>query len=99
MCSRAFPDARAIDIGRTTLYNRQASVENVICFGYGRNLSADFNTDGVACGLLSAALGAGRVKTLELFADAADGACSGVAIAAQPKSPESYLEAACSWGG
>jgi hypothetical protein len=98
MCFKAFPGAHTTDVGRTSIYNRQASVQEVICLGFGRNPSTDFDTDGVACGLLAAVLGPVEVKGLAVFADATDGACSGIAIADQPKAPERYIEAACSWG-
>ena len=57
VCFQAFPDAHTTTIGRTTWYNRQRSVQDVICDGFGRNPSADFTTDGVACGLFAVAVG------------------------------------------
>ncbi len=93
VCFQAFPDAHSTTIGRTTWYNRQRSVQDVICDGFGRNPSADFTTDGVACGLFAVAVGLAS-DHLGAFVD---GACSGVALAAKPKDAATYIETACSW--
>lgn len=93
VCFQAFPDAHSTTIGHTTWYNRQRSVQYVVCDGFGRNPSADFTTDGVACGLVSVAIGRASAD-LGAFVD---GACSGVALAGAPKVAETYLGIACSW--
>ena len=92
-CQQAFPGAHDTPFGRTTFYNRQSSVENVVCFGFGRNPSADFNTDGMACALISTAVGL-KWDALGL---SLDGACSATSIAVEPKAPERYVEIACDW--
>ena len=93
VCYQVFPDAHSTTIGRTTWYNRQRSVQYVVCDGFSRNPSADFNTDGVACGLASVAIGVAS-NDIGAFVD---GACSGVALASRPKAPETYVGIACSW--
>lgn len=92
-CGQAFPGAHDQDFGRTTLYNRQSSVENVVCFGFGRKPSADFTTDGMACALISTAVGL-KWDSLGL---SIDGVCSGAAIAADPKASARYVGLACDW--
>jgi len=94
-CSAAFPGARETTIGRTTWYNRQSSVQSVVCFGFGLNPSADFPISaGMVCGLVAQAIGSGGADKLGLFVD---GACSGASIAADPREPTKYVEVACSW--
>src|SRR4051794_37224540 len=88
VCSQAFPDAHRKTIGRTTWWNRQGSVWHVVCGGFGRNPSAEFTTDGIACGLTATAIGT-RYDRLGLFVD---GACSGASLAADPRAPAKYLE-------
>jgi len=93
-CTVAFPGAHSKTIGKTTWYNRQSSVENVVCFGFGLKPSADFPiTAEMVCGLAAQAIGA-KADTLSLFVD---GACSGTALAADPREPAQYVETACSW--
>jgi hypothetical protein len=50
-CTTAFPDAHTKSIGETTWYNRQSSVENVVCGGFGLQPNV-----GVACSRASALL-------------------------------------------
>jgi hypothetical protein len=86
-------------IGRTTWYNRQESVRQVVCYRFGLTPSADFPVSaGMVCGMVSAIVGAGpggqAVKKLSLFAD---GACSGADLAADPSEPAKYVGIACAW--
>lgn len=93
-CTAAFPGAASKTIGRTTWYNRQRSVENVVCDGFGLQPSADFAiTSDFVCALVSQAVGS-EAEHLSLFID---GACSADAIASAPKEPATYLGVACSW--
>jgi hypothetical protein len=94
-CQYAFPGAKARDVGRTTLYNFQESVRQVVCSGFGLNpdtgvsISSDF-----VCALAAVAIGTTKAEQLELYAD---GACSAAAIAKDPKEPATYIGIACGW--
>lgn len=94
----AFPEARSTKIGRTIWYNRQRSVQYVICDGFGRSPSADFPVTGdMVCGLVTAAVGGvtkGLANHLALFAS---GTCSAPSLAAHPTEPERYESVACGW--
>jgi hypothetical protein len=93
-CSAAFPHASSKTIGKTTWYNRQSSVENVVCDGFGLQPSADFPvTAGFVCAIVSQAIGA-KAERLSLFID---GGCSGDAIASDPHEPATYIGVACGW--
>jgi hypothetical protein len=93
-CTDAFPDTATKTVGRTTWYNRQRSVEYVVCDGFGLRPSADFPiTADFVCALVSQAVGA-KAERLSLFID---GACSADAITSDPKEPATYLSVACSW--
>jgi hypothetical protein len=90
-CQRAFPQARSKTKGHTTDYNRQESVEMVVCWGFGRSSKDHFEvTAGMACALLAQAVGV-RHETTGLFVD---GACSGAELAAHPDL-ETSVGAAC----
>lgn len=96
-CYQAFPTAASHRLGRTIFYNRQASVQYVLCDGFGVPQKFSFPpTDELVCGLTADILGAAgeNTTTLELFDDAS---CSASALAADPKSSEHYLGLACSW--
>jgi hypothetical protein len=93
-CAAAFPAAHSKTIGKTTWYNRQRSVENVVCDGFGLDPSADLPiTSDFVCALVSQAIGA-RYDHVALFVD---GACSADSLASDPKEPASYLGVACGW--
>jgi hypothetical protein len=93
-CTAAFPGAASKTIGRTTWYNRQRSVEYVVCDGFGLRPNADFPiTADFVCALVSQAVGP-KAERLSFFID---GACSADAIASDPKEPATYLGVACSW--
>lgn len=77
VCVAAYPNANRVTDGGTTLFNRQASVREVDCNGFGGD--AGFHVDGgIVCALTAAAIGPGFDK-LSLFLD---GSCSGAALAA-----------------
>jgi hypothetical protein len=76
-CLHAFPAANQVTRGHTTSYNRQASVENVACDGFGSSVKFSIN-GGVVCSLLSAAIGRQYAK-LALYVD---GDCSAAQLAA-----------------
>jgi hypothetical protein len=95
-CSSAFPSASSTKIGETTLYNRQASVQKVLCFGFGLSASAGNTgfrvTPGMVCGILSQVIGEKWDTTgLEV-----DGACSGAALVLEP-GVETDVSVACGW--
>jgi hypothetical protein len=77
LCLHAFPAANQKTRGHTTSYNRQASVENVACNGFGSIVKFSIN-GGVVCSLLSAAIGQ-RYSRLALYVD---GDCSAAQLAA-----------------
>lgn len=94
-CTAAFPNARSKTIGRTTWYNRQESMRQVLCYRFGLEPSADFPVSaGMICGMLAEVIGHGIAETLGLFTT---GACSGAEIASAPGEPTKYISAACSW--
>jgi hypothetical protein len=98
-CYAAFPQAHRKTIGKTTWYNRQESVRMVLCQRFGLTPSADFPISaGMVCGMLAAAIdavpGGQAAHRLSLFAD---GACSGVELAADPAEPAKYVGIACGW--
>jgi hypothetical protein len=96
VCLTAFPSAKTTRLGRTVFYNRQASVQYVVCYEFGLHPSADFPMTGdVACGVLSSVLG-GFTKTARL-ALWADGSCSAVSLAGDPRSPARWLSRVCGW--
>jgi hypothetical protein len=93
-CYVAFPGAHSSRIGRTLIYNRQASVQYVVCDGFGLHPSADFPiTSGMVCGLVSEVIGF-KADRLGLFVS---GACSGVDLAGDPREPSQYVGIACGW--
>lgn len=93
-CYAAFPRAHRKTIGRTTWYNRQASVRMVVCYRFGLTPSADFPISAsMTCGIAAVAIGHAS-HGLGLFTD---GACSGVDLASDPKEPAKYVGIACSW--
>src|SRR5690348_1992477 len=101
-CYAAFPQARSKSIGRTTWYNRQASVRMVACYHFGLMPSADFPVSAsMVCGLVAAGIdtvpGGHAADKLSLFASGVDGACSGAELAADPAEPAKYVGIACSW--
>jgi hypothetical protein len=77
LCIEAFPSADQSTQGRTTFYNRQASVQAVSCNGFGFDVK--FHIDGgVVCALVSAAVGT-KFDRFSLFID---GSCSAAQLAA-----------------
>ncbi len=93
-CAAAFPHAASKTIGKTTWYNRQRSVEYVVCGSFGLQPSADFPvTADFVCALVSQAIDT-RAERLSLFTD---GACSADAVASSPREPATYVGIACSW--
>jgi hypothetical protein len=72
----AFPDANETTSSATTLLNRQLSVYQVICNGFGSSSTARPLGD-VFCTLLAGAVGASKFKDYQLFAE---GACSVKAV-------------------
>jgi len=100
-CTAAFPQAHSKSIGRTTWYNRQESVRQVVCYHFGLTPSADFPVSaGMVCGIVGAVIDSvpgGQAHKLSLFADGLDGACSGVELAADPSEPAKYVGIACGW--
>ncbi len=77
LCVRAFPSANQTHHKRTTLYNRQASVQAVSCNRFG--FDATFHVDGgIVCALVSAAIGT-QYRHLALYVD---GSCAGSTLAA-----------------
>ncbi len=77
LCVKAFPAANQMSRGGTTLYNRQASVREVACNGFGGDVS--FHIDGgIVCALTAAAIGP-RFEKLSLFVDSS---CNGAKLAA-----------------
>jgi hypothetical protein len=98
-CYSAFPQARTKTIGRTTWYNRQESVRQVVCYHFGLSPSADFPVSAsMVCGMAAVAIGTApggpATEDLSLFAD---GACSGADLASDPSEPAKYVGIACSW--
>jgi hypothetical protein len=93
-CAAAFPAAGSKSIGKTTWYNRQRSVEDVVCDGFGLDPSADFPlTSDFVCALVSQAIG-DKFGSFDLYVD---GACSADAIASDPKEATTYIGVACGW--
>jgi hypothetical protein len=77
VCVTAYPNANRVTRGGVTLFNRQASVREVDCNGFGGDVN--FHVDGgIVCALTAAAIGRGFDR-LSLFVD---GSCSGAALAA-----------------
>jgi hypothetical protein len=77
LCVTIFSDAKRVTKGGTTLFNRQASVREVACNGFGGDVS--FHIDGgIVCALTAAAIGPGFDK-LSLFVDSS---CNGAQLAA-----------------
>lgn len=94
-CQSAFPGAKTRDVGRTTLYDFQESVRQVVCYGFGLNPGAGVSiTSDFVCALAAVGIGTTKAEQLELYVD---GACSAAAIARDPKEPATYVGVACAW--
>jgi hypothetical protein len=78
-CVTAFPTASSTTTGNTTSYDREASVQAIICAGFGGDVKFKID-DGVKCSLLAAAIGSKFARTGAFI----DGSCSGVALATDP---------------
>jgi hypothetical protein len=90
-CFTAFPSGKSTTRGQSTFYNRQRSVELVVCDGFGQRATAKFTvTAGMACALLTRTIPR-KYRHVALFID---GSCSGAALAAHPD-VETDLGAAC----
>jgi hypothetical protein len=77
LCGEIFRGANSHSKGGTTDFNRQASVREVACNGFGGDVS--FHIDGgIVCSLTAAAIGRGFEK-LALYVD---GSCDGAELAA-----------------
>lgn len=90
-CYTAFPSASSTTRGKSTFYNRQRSVQLVVCDGFGQRVGAHFNvTAGMACALLTAAIPE-KYRHAALFID---GSCSGAQLAVH-HDVETNVGAAC----
>lgn len=80
-CYSAFPSAHSKTRGQSTFYNRQRSVQLVVCDGFGQSADSAAHmtvTVGMACALLTQAIPK-KYHDVALFVD---GSCSGAQLAA-----------------
>ena len=98
---KAFPRSHITHIGRTEIYDYQASVEYVVCdqFGYGGRVGMPWGQ--MACGIISSTTGwvgnKWHIPNLSRLGTATDGMCTATELTSNASHLEKGASILCSW--